>query len=105
MGDETPATTGPNGLPVCPSWCTLPADHLASPDEQEGRVHRGPDHGVISIDWDDYEGAPADQRYSYDVTGSEHLPAAGTASRVVADLRRLAADAVRAADWLEQVAR
>jgi len=77
----------------CPDWCQLaPDDHDV--DFDGATVHYGPDFGMIEVS----QGHSADGTSTEPLTGSTGDTLDGLDAD---DLRRLAADALRAAYWLE----
>ncbi|GAA3668163.1 hypothetical protein GCM10022237_30090 [Nocardioides ginsengisoli] len=84
--------------PDCPRWCvTSAAEHA---DEDPGTwLHEGPRFGVFRTWWQEGPGAAS----SFMTTIDE--PVAGAHEHTSDDLRRLAADALDAAMWLDRQAR
>ncbi|NPC96602.1 hypothetical protein [Nocardioides sp. zg-DK7169] len=90
---STSSTTPHDTVPPCPAWCVQESGH--NPEEvAEGRhVHRGPSFGDVTV-------------YGNEnlADGSIEFDAMVDADDFVVDrLRRLAADALTAADWIEAV--
>jgi hypothetical protein len=86
----------------CPDWCDRPDDNRHQVDLQNGRAvidHDGPAWGpYIRAGGMTY--AETGEVAELDVTVSSDI---ADASLTPADLRRLAVDALAAADWLEKV--
>ena len=85
----------PTMLPTCPAWCRFEADHTWDSYDDDGLYycgHAGPRFGWFFLGGQE----TSDGRLTLDC-GAYELPDDLSA----ADLRRLARDAERAAQWLE----
>ncbi len=83
----------------CPPWCELPTMHPVDGLGGEGgdfRIHSGPRFGPFLYGYaEEYVKAPGELRVGVDLEASDIEIA------TPAELRRLAADATAAAEWLE----
>lgn len=87
---------------VCPDWCTDPAAHDFGTESVTGRPvldHVGPEFGPFYVEGKTYLDQP-NQEVAPPVIYGVECEIDGR-PHTVADLRKIAADATAAADWLE----
>lgn len=95
----TPAPQSATRLPSCPGWCTLPAGHeltLEDDDGTEARYHLGPAFGAVTTSALEVTGEPLRPATALlnDVDGWDLAAGAAT---------ELALSLLAAAAWVERV--